>query len=75
MKVDTIFSIVLILGLIGTVVTEGIQLNTNAASPGKAFIITAIAKLKAHKDNPTQIPIAVGDFRDHLKDFLSSIKP
>jgi len=52
-----------------------IQLSAYADSPGKQFIITAIIKFKAHKDNPDQIPIIVGEFRDDLKDFLSSVKP
>ncbi len=76
MKVANQFLIlVLVSVLIGAFVTTNIQLSAYAASPGKAFIAAAIIKLKAHKNNPTQIPIGIGDFRHDLKDFLSTLRP
>lgn len=67
--------IVLASVLLGSFVATSIQLNAYAASLGKAFIISEIIKLKAHKKNPTQIPIVTGEFRNDLKDFLASVKP
>lgn len=70
-----VISIVLILGLMGSIVSVSIHLGTYASGPGKVFIAHAILKLKAHKNNPQQIPIITGEFRDELKDFLSTLKP
>jgi len=39
-----------------------------------AFVLTALLKLKADKDNPIQIPIGVAEFRHDLQDFLSSLR-
>jgi len=61
--------------LLGFFASMSIQLSAYADSPGKQFNIAAIIKFKAHKDNPDQIPIIVREFRDDLKDFLSSVKP
>ena len=70
-----VISIVLILGSIGSIVIASIHLNAYAAGSGKVFIAHAILKLKAHKNNPTQIPLVIREFRDELKGFLSSVKP
>ena len=61
--------------MLGFFTSPSIQRSAYANSPGKQFIIAAIIKFKAHKDNPDQIPIIVGEFIDDLKDFLSSVKP
>ena len=75
MKIERqIISMALILDLIGSLVTASIQLSAYAASPSKALIAAAIIKLKAHKNNPTQIPLIIGDFRHDLKYFLSTLK-
>lgn len=67
--------IVLASVLLGSFLAASIQLNAYAASLGKAFIIAEIIKFKAHRNNPTQIPIVAEEFRNDLQDFLTSVKP
>lgn len=40
---------------------------------GSVFIAIALLKLKAHKNNPDQIPIGVAEFRNDLANFLSDL--
>ena len=61
--------------LLGSFLATSIQLNAYAENLGKAFIIAEIIKFKAHKNNPTQIPIVKEEFRNGLLDFLASVKP
>lgn len=49
--------------------------NTLRRNPQDVRQTAETASWIKHKDNPDQIPIIVGEFRDDLKDFLSSVKP
>ena len=73
--INQLVLIVLASILLGSFLATSIQLNAYAENLGKAFIIAEIIKFKAHKNNPTQIPIVKEEFRNGLQDFLASVKP
>jgi len=59
---------------VAAILTISMQPNVYARSAAPAFVLTALLKLKADKDNPIQIPIGVAEFRHDLQDFLSSLR-